>query len=201
MRTRSGGVEADGERSAVVVPPQQAIEIAPAIEKTVDDHRRVDDVEGDRHPLPVAEGAQARPDGVAPRRRERGSRRSRGSTAAGSRHRRGRGRAARRRRRCRRDCAHAVFDWAGWYGSRSLVVPSGITLAPLPPYAPELNPRSRSLAVPARVLPLAPAVCRSRCHHRRLLQRLEPPYRRARPHRLTDRLSLPAEGQDFMRWV
>ena len=41
--------------------------------------------------------------------------------------------------------AHAVLvlDRAGWHGSRSLVVPPGITLAPLPPYAPELNPVER----------------------------------------------------------
>jgi hypothetical protein len=41
--------------------------------------------------------------------------------------------------------AHAVLvlDRAGWHGSRSLVVPPGITLAPLPSYAPELNPVER----------------------------------------------------------
>ena len=38
--------------------------------------------------------------------------------------------------------AHAVLvlDGAGWHGSRDLVVPDNITLLPLPPYAPELNP-------------------------------------------------------------
>jgi hypothetical protein len=37
--------------------------------------------------------------------------------------------------------AHAVLvlDQAGWHGSRRLVVPSNVTLVPLPPYAPELN--------------------------------------------------------------
>ena len=41
--------------------------------------------------------------------------------------------------------AHAVLvlDQAGWHGARSLVVPPNITLAPLPPYAPELNPVER----------------------------------------------------------
>lgn len=41
--------------------------------------------------------------------------------------------------------AHAalVLDRAGWHGSSSLVVPPGITLAPLPPHAPELNPVER----------------------------------------------------------
>jgi hypothetical protein len=38
--------------------------------------------------------------------------------------------------------AHAilVLDGAGWHGSKDLVVPPNITLLPLPPYSPELNP-------------------------------------------------------------
>ena len=38
--------------------------------------------------------------------------------------------------------AHAVLllDQAGWHGSRALVVPSNITLLPLPSKCPELNP-------------------------------------------------------------
>jgi transposase len=36
-----------------------------------------------------------------------------------------------------------VLDQAGWHGSGDLVVPSSITLVPLPPYAPELNPVER----------------------------------------------------------
>lgn len=36
-----------------------------------------------------------------------------------------------------------VLDQAGWHGSRALVVPKNITLLPLPPYAPELNPVER----------------------------------------------------------
>jgi transposase len=38
--------------------------------------------------------------------------------------------------------AHAilVLDGAGWHSSKSLVVPQNITLMPLPPYSPELNP-------------------------------------------------------------
>ncbi|CAA9273297.1 MAG: Transposase and inactivated derivative [uncultured Acetobacteraceae bacterium] len=41
--------------------------------------------------------------------------------------------------------AHAVLvlDQAGWHGSRRLVVPPNVTLVPLPPYAPELNPVER----------------------------------------------------------
>lgn len=38
--------------------------------------------------------------------------------------------------------AHAVLllDQAGWHGSAKLVVPPNITLMPLPPRCPELNP-------------------------------------------------------------
>jgi hypothetical protein len=38
--------------------------------------------------------------------------------------------------------AHAalVLDGAGWHGSQELTVPDNITLLPLPPYSPELNP-------------------------------------------------------------
>jgi transposase len=40
---------------------------------------------------------------------------------------------------------HAVLilDQAGWHGARRLVVPENITLLPLPPYSPELNPVER----------------------------------------------------------
>ena len=36
-----------------------------------------------------------------------------------------------------------VLDGAGWHGSRALVVPGNITLVPLPPYSPQLNPVER----------------------------------------------------------
>jgi len=38
--------------------------------------------------------------------------------------------------------AHAilVLDGAGWHSSKDLAVPANITLVPLPPYSPELNP-------------------------------------------------------------
>lgn len=43
------------------------------------------------------------------------------------------------------DDEHAVMvlDQAGWHGSGSLIVPANITLVPLPPYSPELNPVER----------------------------------------------------------
>ena len=36
-----------------------------------------------------------------------------------------------------------VLDQAGWHGSGALRVPANITLAPLPPYSPDLNPVER----------------------------------------------------------
>ena len=39
--------------------------------------------------------------------------------------------------------AALVLDRAGWHGSRQLRVPPNVTLVPLPPYAPELNPIER----------------------------------------------------------
>ncbi len=32
-----------------------------------------------------------------------------------------------------------LTDNAGWYAAKKLIIPSNITLVPLPPYAPELN--------------------------------------------------------------
>ena len=39
--------------------------------------------------------------------------------------------------------ALVILDGAGWHRSRGLVVPGNITLLPLPPYSPELNPVER----------------------------------------------------------
>ena len=36
-----------------------------------------------------------------------------------------------------------VLDQAGWHGSRALAVPDNVTLVPLPPYSPQLNPIER----------------------------------------------------------
>ena len=43
------------------------------------------------------------------------------------------------------DDEHAVLilDQAGWHGAKALTVPDNITLVPLPPYSPELNPVER----------------------------------------------------------
>ena len=38
----------------------------------------------------------------------------------------------------------AMFmDQAGWHGAKALVVPANMTLVPLPPYSPQLNPPER----------------------------------------------------------
>ena len=36
-----------------------------------------------------------------------------------------------------------ILDQAGWHGAGALRVPASITLVPLPPYSPELNPVER----------------------------------------------------------
>jgi transposase len=43
------------------------------------------------------------------------------------------------------DDTHAVMvlDGAGWHDPRALKVPESVTLVPLPPYSPELNPVER----------------------------------------------------------
>ncbi|CAO3459805.1 Mobile element protein [Azospirillum largimobile] len=38
------------------------------------------------------------------------------------------------------DHAVMVLDGAGWHASKSLIVPTNLTLVPLPPYSPECNP-------------------------------------------------------------
>jgi transposase len=37
-----------------------------------------------------------------------------------------------------------VLDGAGWHGARALAVPANVTLVPLPPYSPALNPVERA---------------------------------------------------------
>ncbi len=39
--------------------------------------------------------------------------------------------------------AVTVLDRADWHGSKKLTVPNNVSLAPLPPYSPELNPAER----------------------------------------------------------
>jgi len=60
-----------------------------------------------------------------------------------------------------RDDEHVamVLDQAGCHGSNALRVPDNITLLPLPPYSPELNPIERVMALSQGALPLAPPAC------------------------------------------
>ena len=88
-----------------------------------------------------------------------------------------------------------ILDQAGWHGAGALRVPASITLVPLPPYSPELNPvewvweymkeRFLSLRLHQRL----------RRHRRRRLQGLEPPPRRDRPHHLAVLTPMDHAGQ------
>ena len=72
----------------------------------------------------------------------------------------------------RPDDVHAamVLDRAGWHDQRALAVPDNLTLVPLPPYSPELNPvervwlylRERFLSL--RVLDDTEAIIEACCH-------------------------------------
>ena len=44
---------------------------------------------------------------------------------------------------CKDEHIALILDQAGWHGSTSLSVPANITLLPLTPYSPELNPVER----------------------------------------------------------
>ncbi len=67
--------------------------------------------------------------------------------------------------------AHAilVLDGAGWHGAADLAIPANLTLLPLPPYSPELNPvenvwqylRQNQLSL--RVWPDYPAIVETCC--------------------------------------
>ena len=74
-------------------------------------------------------------------------------------------------------------------------VPANITLVPLPPYSPELNPVEWLWEVHEGALSLAAAAQRLRRHRRRRLQGLEPPSRRDRSHHLAVLTPLDHGGQ------
>ena len=63
--------------------------------------------------------------------------------------------------------AHAVIvlDGAGWHGSKALCTPDNITLLPLPPYAPELNPIENVWAY-LRANKLAISICIGKIRHK-----------------------------------
>jgi hypothetical protein len=70
--------------------------------------------------------------------------------------------------------AHAVLilDQAGWHGAKDLKAPKNISLLPLPPRAPELNPQE-NLAIHAGELAVEPHLQILRRNRRSLLLRLE----------------------------
>ena len=94
--------------------------------------------------------------------------------------------------------AAPVLDRAGWHVARRLAAPANITLVPLPPYSPELNPvervwlylRERFLS--HRVLDGLRGRARGR------LPGVERPRRRDRPARQPHRLPLPAQVRTWV---
>jgi len=88
--------------------------------------------------------------------------------------------------------AAMLIDNAGWHTVKELRVPPNITLVHLPPCSPGLNAietqRHRDgVALPARPLPVGPAVRRHARHRRCLLRRLAQPHRRGGTHPLPHR--------------
>jgi DDE superfamily endonuclease len=76
--------------------------------------------------------------------------------------------------------AHAVLvlDGAGWHGAAALVVPHNLTLLPLPPYSPELNPienvwqHLRQNQLSLRVWPAYEAIVETCCRAWNALMRI-----------------------------
>jgi DDE superfamily endonuclease len=79
--------------------------------------------------------------------------------------------------------AHAIvlLDRAGWHQSRRLAVPDNITLLPLPPKSPELNPME-NFAIHARELALEPGLHVLRRYPRSVLRSVEQARRPALDH-------------------
>jgi transposase len=69
---------------------------------------------------------------------------------------------------------HAVLllDQAGWHLSHSLNVPNNISIVPLPPKCPELNPQENVWQFMRDKLAIQPRVRQRRCPDRSLLWRL-----------------------------
>ena len=79
--------------------------------------------------------------------------------------------------------AHAVviLDQAGWHGAKALRIPDNLSLLPLPPYSPELNPVENLWQFLRHNFLNARVFASLRGHRRRLLRRLEPPAPAPRP--------------------
>ncbi len=92
---------------------------------------------------------------------------------------------------------HAVMalDQADRHGSKKLTVPNNVSLAPLPPYSPELNPAERVwLFLRERFLVLF-GPRRPGSRHRCLLRRLECRRCRNRPPQITMQLPMDHKSQ------
>ncbi len=93
-----------------------------------------------------------------------------------------------------------MLDQAGWHGARALVVPPNLTLVPLPPYSPELNPVERPwLDLRERYLPHR-LLEDYKGRRRRLLRRLDRPDPEARTHPAPHQI-LPAAMRQIMSGV
>ena len=99
--------------------------------------------------------------------------------------------------------AHAVviLDQAGWHGGNALIVPDNLTLLPLPPYSPELNPIENLWQFLRHNFLNARVYDGYQARPRRLLRRLEPATRHSRqnPHHHGKRLG--KNGQCLGRLV
>ena len=91
-----------------------------------------------------------------------------------------------------------VLDQAGWHEAKTLRIPANITLEPLPPRSPELNPVERVWLLLEREVSLAPAARRLRGHRRRRRSRLEPGGERARTLRIPMLIPLDHELRQFI---
>jgi hypothetical protein len=94
--------------------------------------------------------------------------------------------------------AHAILilDQAGWHSAKDLKIPGNLSLLPLPPRAPELNPQENIWQFMRQNWLSEPRVQNLRRHRRSLLLRLEHAHRPTmedyvnRPTRLGDRRSV-----------
>ena len=102
-----------------------------------------------------------------------------------------------------RDDEHValVLDGAGWHASKRLRVPSNITLVPLPPYWPELNPVERVwLYLKQRFLLAAPAQ-RLSGHRRGRIESLEAIVQADWTYRVAHVIPVDHEGQTISSTV
>ena len=99
--------------------------------------------------------------------------------------------------------AHAVviLDQAGWHGGNALIVPENLTLLPLPPYSPELNPIENLWQFLTPQLPQRPRLRRLPSGRRCLLRRLEPSPRHPRSDPIHHHQGLGQNGHELGRLV